>query len=159
MKKYIQTVITLSLVVVFVFTLSAGVADANSQDLQRLRKIENTLNVIKSFFGQSVEGVPSSFQFTGNLSQGSRKKDVEYLQIILNSDSDTKVAQTGFGSPGNETEYFGQATTSAVKRFQEKYASEVLVPHNLTSGTGFVGPSTITKLNQILQREDVDVDS
>ncbi len=157
MKKYVKTAITLSLLIVFAFTLSASVAEANSQELQRLREIENTLNTIKSFLGQSLQGIPDGFTFQKNLSLGTRDTDVKYLQIALNSSSDTKVAQTGYGSPGNETNYFGPKTHSAVIKFQEKYASEILAPHNLLSGTGFVGPSTRTKLNSFLQLTGTDV--
>ncbi len=48
------------------------------------------------------------------------------------------------------TGFFGTLTQKAVIRFQEKYSSEILIPLGLTSGTGFVGPSTRAKINQII---------
>ncbi len=108
----------------------------------------------------SIEGIPAGFTFGQNLRQGSRGTDVKYLQILLNADSDTRLANTGPGSPGNETEYFGPITLSAVNKFQGKYSSEVLVPAGASAPTGFVGTYTRAKLNSILQEgvsKDPDV--
>lgn len=89
-----------------------------------------------------------AFTFTQTLSLGSDNQDVFLLQKFLNSDSRTQVAQTGLGSIGNETTYFGQKTKDAVIRFQNLYAEEILNPYGLTVGTGVVGKSSRTFLNK-----------
>ncbi len=103
----------------------------------------------KTFVERSIcEGV----SFSRNLRFGSFGKDVKCLQYILNQDPKTKLANSGPGSPGNETFFFGPKTFDAVIRFQEKYKKEILAPWGLEKGTGFVGPTTRKKLNQLLSQ-------
>ena len=83
--------------------------------------------------------------FTKGLEKGMRSEDIKRLQQLLNLDQDTMVSNSGAGSKGNETNYFGPATERAVRKFQEK--------HNLAkqgdAGYGFVGPKTRDKLAEI----------
>jgi len=106
----------------------------------------STPEVIDSVF----EGMPVCFTLERDLYEGVRYPEVNFLQVILNSDPDTRLTQEGAGSSGEETDYFGSLTKAAVKRFQEKYAPEILAPLGLKEGTGYVGPTTRAKLNQIL---------
>jgi len=57
------------------------------------------------------------YTFNTNLRIGARGTDVLFLQRALN-DGGYTVATTGAGSPGNETSFFGPATTRAVQAFQ-----------------------------------------
>jgi len=102
--------------------------------------------------GLSLEkaNIAKAFIFETSLKYGDRSLAVMELQKILNQSSDTQVALTGPGSPGEETDYFGKLTQRAVIKFQEKYKNEILVPAGLSSGTGFVGIFTLAKLNAIL---------
>lgn len=135
-------------------------ADEREEIRQEMEEIREMLQAIASQVSGDVdengegvtgiEGVPENFAFNQNLRQGSRGLDVKYLQIVLNANPDTRLASTGPGSPGNETEYFGPITLSAVHKFQTKYNSEVLVPAGASASTGFVGTYTRAKLNEIL---------
>ncbi len=89
--------------------------------------------------------VPNTF--TADLSFGSSGAQVAALQKILNQDPDTRIASMGPGSPGNETSYFGLLTKAAVVRFQEKYATDILVPAGLMQASGYIGSYTRAKLN------------
>ncbi len=112
--------------------------------------------VVAPFIGNPVVGTqepaPASFAGKrGNLATGYTGAEVKLLQTLLNLDPNTRVAEQGPGSTGNETFFFGAATRAAVIKFQEKYAAEVLAPWQLTKGTGVVGQTTLAKLNAILK--------
>lgn len=88
----------------------------------------------------------SLFIFTRDLSVGSRGKDVEELQVFLNQNG-FLVASSGAGSPGNETDYFGNATKRAFAKFQEANAKDILTPLGLSKGTGYFGARTRAFVN------------
>lgn len=91
----------------------------------------------------------ASNAFITNLSLGSRSMQVTALQQILNRDPDTRIADTGPGSAGYETNYFGTKTLDAVRRFQNKYKNEVLTPAGLSMPTGYVGFFSLKKLRAL----------
>jgi hypothetical protein len=99
---------------------------------------------------EAIEGIPAGYKFTATLKSGQASSDVKYLQIVLNSDPDTRLAASGVGSLGNETNYFGSLTKAAVIKFQEKYSEDILASWGLTKGTGLVGSTTRAKLNELL---------
>lgn len=83
----------------------------------------------------------SCTQITKNLYYGMKKDpQVKCLQEILKAQG-FAVVPTGD---------FGGITKTAVKQFQEKYASEILAPYGLKYGSGNVGSSTKNKLNKII---------
>jgi peptidoglycan hydrolase-like protein with peptidoglycan-binding domain len=88
---------------------------------------------------------PSRGAFTKSLSRGMSDAMVAFLQQVLNRNPDTRIAEVGVGSPGNETNYFGPATLDAVQRFQEKYN----IAGAGDPGYGHVGPKTREKLNEL----------
>ncbi len=98
-------------------------------------------------------GVPGSsgtgLLFTRTFSLGDTDPQIKLLQMFLNADPRTQVAVSGPGSKGQETSTFGPATKRALIKFQELYATEILKPVGLLSGTGTFGPATRFKLNQL----------
>jgi len=93
----------------------------------------------------SATATATSPVFNFALQKGMRNDSVRQLQIVLNSNPLTQIVETGDGSPGHETEYFGAATQKAVGRFQE--LNGLAKPGD--SAYGFVGPKTRAKLNEL----------
>lgn len=87
----------------------------------------------------SVAGVlsPSYYRFTQDLHLGMTSPDVKELQQYLNLNG-FSVASEGPGSPGQETDYFGELTERALARFQ--------TVHNVMPAAGYFGILTRTLL-------------
>lgn len=85
----------------------------------------------------------------GDLKVGSKGEDVKKLQVFLNTSSDTHVAEIGAGAPGRETTVFNAAVRTAVIKFQEKYAADILAPVKRTKGTGSVDSFTRAKIKSL----------
>ena len=85
---------------------------------------------------REIQNAPTkNFVFTRGLNIFSLGDDVRELQKFLNTHGFV-IAQSGVGSPGNETTVFGPLTADALVKFQEAHASDILVPQGLTKGTG-----------------------
>jgi stage II sporulation protein D len=76
--------------------------------------------------------------FSHALAQGDIGPEVTALQQFLNSHSFI-IANSGVGSPGNETTYFGNLTRAALVRFQQS--------NNISPADGFFGPLTRALVN------------
>jgi len=102
---------------------------------------------------QQTTNLPFTNPFTKYLQYRQTNADIKRLQIFLNADPDTKIADTGAGSPGKETNYFGLLTYKAVIKFQEKYAKDILDPWGFKKGTGYVGKTTLAKINELMKNK------
>lgn len=85
---------------------------------------------------------PSSaaFAFTRDLEMGMRGADVLELQKFLNANGFV-IAESGDGSPGNETRYFGSLTRAALAKYQ--------VAKGIVPSAGYLGPKTRAILAQM----------
>jgi hypothetical protein len=81
----------------------------------------------------------NNHSFRYNLSYGTVTSDVKKLQEYLNSNGYV-LAKSGPGSPGSETELFGELTLEALVRFQKD--------NNITPAVGFFGPITRGVVNK-----------
>ncbi|MCI0566338.1 peptidoglycan-binding protein [bacterium] len=75
-----------------------------------------------------------------DLNLGMRSEDVVLLQKFLNGNG-FHVAESGAGSPGNETIMFGSATKAALTRFQKA--------NGISPATGYYGPRTRAEMQKI----------
>jgi len=106
-----------------------------------IAKVQSQINAILGGNGQNY----SCQGFSGDLYFGMmNSNEIRCLQEFLKSQG-TEIYPEGLIT-GN----FLDATRSAVIKFQEKYASEILAPLGLETGSGFVGLKTRLKINQLL---------
>ena len=101
--------------------------------------------VVKPIMNPEVK-ISSELVFKRDLKMGDRGLDVKLLQEYLNQKGFI-VAESGVGSPGRETELFGENTRKALKRFQEANSAIILEPYGLTEGTGYFGSATRALFN------------
>ena len=92
--------------------------------------------------------------FNVDLKLGDSGSVVRDLQMFLN-DNGFLVSETGLGSNGQESEYFGPKTLRAVKSFQATYSQDVLVPVGLPTPTGYWGPSSRDKAKDLSKKGTV----
>ena len=113
-------------------------------DLQKAKDVLEKAGFVEQESGPRVKVVKKQgvFQFTSNLTLGSKGDEVTELQKCLAQFSDIY-------PQGEVTGYFGSLTKDAVIKFQEKYREEILAPSGLTQGTGEVRKSTRAKLNDV----------
>ena len=111
-------------------------------------RVTGSLILLIALYGAFAAPVAAQTAFSSTLRLGDSGSQVLLLQQALNTSPDTAVATSGPGSPGMESTYFGTKTLDAVKRYQNKYRAQILVPAGLTSPSGVVGPLTLRMLQQ-----------
>jgi len=148
MKKLIFVL----LMVVFLGIAAAPSAVAQSSKSAIIAQIEAQIKDLQAQIAQltaAISALPQRqtnqgfFDFNTNLNFGMTGQAIETLQIALEKEG-------FFIAPEEKTaKRFDKSTASAVSGFQQKYGDEILTPLGLKYGTGFVGPTTRTKLNKL----------
>jgi hypothetical protein len=86
-------------------------------------------------------------EFKIDLQPSSRHSDVKRLQIWLNNNGYT-VSESGFGSKGNETDFYGSKTRNAIGRLQSQNGIVQVGGY----GYGYFGPKTRAFVNRIPEK-------
>ncbi|OHA18393.1 MAG: hypothetical protein A3H57_04485 [Candidatus Taylorbacteria bacterium RIFCSPLOWO2_02_FULL_43_11] len=104
-----------------------------------IEKVEATLSGKSISDDDGKSGVAWCHNFLLNLRIGDATSEVKELITALNNE----------GVLNLKKDSYDEQVAAAVTAFQEKYASDVLLPAGLKNGTGFAGPSTRAKLNAL----------
>ena len=134
--------ITVSLINCTGFTPSSS-TDTQVQIAQLQSQINQILAIISQLQAELANlqgGTTWCYTFRVNLRYKDSGADVTALQTALQKEGIYTGTIDG---------YFGTAILEAVITFQEKYQTEILAPWRLSRGTGFVGQTTINKLDQL----------
>ena len=126
----------------------AAVADhTTTHTIEQLQaQILDLQNKLKALIGTSdggATGCPASGSFAVNLSSGMNNNNVRDLQTFL------KAQGSDVYPEGIVSGYFGSLTKAAVMKFQNKYASSILTPLGLTTGSGYWGAASRAKANEL----------
>ena len=136
-----------AVVIVVGFSAQSASAQSTAALQQQINQLLAQIAVLQAQLG-GITGTCSA-TFTQSMGIGASGPQVLALQKFLNRDADTRLAVSGAGSPGLETQYYGPITANAVSRFQAKYRSDILTPLGLVTPTGFFGASSIAKANAL----------
>ncbi len=136
----------------FSWTTSVGKNNPEAEEKELIKKLLEQIEFLQKEIAKIQAEIAailakkgSCQRFENNLYFGMMNNvEVRCLQEFLKSQG------SEIYSEGLVTGNFLSLTKVAVIRFQEKYAQDILVPWELESGTGFVGRTTIAKINEIL---------
>jgi len=139
----LRTIILLFSLIIFLFnfrTLDAKAAQTTQQLLEQIAQLQAQIVELQGHLEEIQKSSSWCHNFDINLKISDNTQEVKYLQEALYKEGLYEQEVTG-----NYDEY----TASVVVAFQEKYKNDILTPLGLKNGTGYVGKSTRTKLNNI----------
>jgi len=123
---------------------AASITRQQNDDNEEIQRLKAIIEDLKKQIAKLQKNNPSCL-INNNLYFGmSDNSNVRCLQEFLKNQG------TDIYPEGLVTGNFGSLTKQAVIRFQEKYATDILTPIGLLSGTGYAGRQTRMKINQIL---------
>ena len=136
---------------------SADAKTGAGEGLSNQEEIKSLLNQIARL-EQQLEELQKQLTVLEGKTCSSLTKDLSYG---ITNDEQVKCLQSFLAAQGSEiyperiiSGNFLGLTQSAVKRFQERYAKDILAPLGLAEGTGFVGERTRAKMNDLLRAQE-----
>jgi len=138
-KKFFSVFVSVTTLVAMLGVAPGVTRAATAEELQA--QINSLLSMIASLqaqLGTPGSGSMSSYTYTRNLTVGSTGEDVMMLQKLLNANG-YKIAESGAGSPGSESTYFGTKTKAALAKWQ--------AANGVSPASGYFGPITRAKVN------------
>ncbi len=161
MKKRQKTIQTIKLVIVFLMAVAIAFSalapvfgEENITDTEAKEELRDIKDIAQEIVKDlaipaeyttrvvPITRIPNGFNFAHDLRERATGELVRNLQIVLNADPQTRIASSGTGSLGSETNYFGAGTRDAILRFQRKHG---------IAATGFVGAQTRAKINELVR--------
>ena len=137
-----------TLLVASFILLGTGIQTAKAVTLDELQaQIEALMAQITELRQEKArleQGQTWCHDFNINLKFGDNGNEITALETALQKQN-FSVHISSSNSKGT----FDAKIASAVVGFQEKYKQDILGPYNLQHGTGYVGPTTRTKLNEL----------
>ncbi|MBU1870540.1 hypothetical protein KKF17_00205 [Patescibacteria group bacterium] len=136
----------------FNFSISISVEDLKQKEKiieelkAQIEDLKTKIAVLKAKIVEDLRVKMDCHAFKNNLYFGLFSPEVNCLQQFL------KTQGPDIYPEARITGFLGPLTQTAIIRFQEKYADEILLPLKMEKGTGFVGLFTRSKINQILQK-------
>lgn len=143
-----KIIFVISFLAVFGFLFNFGLPDAKAMTAIELQKLIEQLQRQITQLQQQLDKTQTQAEvwchdFKVDLRYGDKGSEVSALQTALKKEGFT-INKREIGDA-----YFGNWTASAVVGFQEKYRKDILARWGLEHGTGFVGPTTRAKLNEL----------
>lgn len=141
------------------FTVSIGgavpvaILQAMSEEMRRKEnevKTQNNSDILTKNTNIKEENKKTNTNlFLVDMNRGDKNNEVKRLQQFL-KDFNKDIYPEGIVSG-----FYGPLTQRAVIRFQERFSEEILAPIGTTRGTGFAGTYTRSKINSIIQENQV----
>lgn len=145
MKKITAYLLAISLSLVFALPAVSLAQSTNSDVQAQITALLVQIKKLQAQIAQLQAGQANSscHDFNTNFGIGSKSDEVSILLGYLVKEGVAMERSSNFSST------FDEYLASSVSAFQEKYRNEILTPAGLSSGTGYLGPRTRARLNQI----------
>ena len=135
------------------FTITVSVAENTPNQEELIKKLLAQI----SFLQQEIVKTQAQLDIALGKTTFSCRIIQNNLYLGMRNNPEVRCLQEFLKSQGQEiypegiiSGNFLSLTRAAAIRFQEKYASEILLPFGLTNGTGFVGQKTLAVINRLL---------